>query len=796
MLVRWNHPQLGPLLPSDFIAPLEQNGQICTLDQYVWEQACQSLRRWLDAGKFPLVPLSVNVSRADIRDPSLADRLPALLERYSLPPELLHLEITESAYMEDPQQLIATTRQLRRHGFLVEMDDFGSGFSSLNILKDVPVDVLKLDQCFLRDMESNPRSGQILDSVIRMANRLHLRVIAEGVDNQEQAELLHNMGCHILQGYYFSPPLSEQDFLSLLTAGSKADAAPPSKAASESAVPPLPGVSGTYLFNKCIGGAALLESHGSTLEILLSNDQFLRDTGFSQERLDACRAQAQQLFSPRQRSLLRHFFSHAGAEESVLCLPLEGALAPSNLRLRCRQLSSEAGTQVFFLLTERVSAQHAEDISGQSQRFRSYQTAVLSMFDEVAELDYTAGTVTLLHSKFESQDSGILQENLDRALTLHAGGLLPPDSERRNYLQFISREHLAAAYQAAQSETMDVRAKDGRWFRSILFPLSPTQALLCTLSITDLKQAEHQMVEAVRAEGTRHMQHWQETLYRILSELPNMLVFDYDPLTDCMTTCLNIRNQGMEPPIEHYLATLDHRDYLAPDSVSRLRDGIRQALASGANGTIEYQARYFGPVYRWYRAHYAALKNESGTVYRLVGRIEDIDEVFLREQALQKLAHYDPMTGFLNHDAARHAINAAMSRHSGGTLLVVDLDDFKQVNDHPGHLFGDELLKRAAGTIRMLFRREDILGRFGGDEFMIFLPGVHSRQLAENRAADVVQALQKIQVPKLGTIHGSVGVSITQDGYLGVDMLFSQADQALYEAKRAGKGRYRFYHEP
>lgn len=799
VLVRWNHPRLGLLSPGDFVPHLEQDGQIYVLDQYVWEQACRYLRRWLDSGDLHPVPLSVNVSRVDILDPVLGKRLLELVNRYGLPPALLRLEITESAYMEEPQQLIAMTRQLRESGFTVEMDDFGSGFSSLNILKDVPVDVLKLDQCFLHATETGDRGGQILGAVVHMAHQLELPVIAEGVDTRERAELLKNMGCRIMQGYYFSHPLTAEAFERLLrtTPGIQ----PPFRIQHSDRIDPagflIPGNSGAFLFNTCIGGALLLEYDGQNMDVLLANDAFFEDTGISRETLDTCRTHVQDLISPEHLPLFRQALDRAGTEESSVCLlrtvPSPVTVEARWLRFRCRQLSVSDHRRLFFLLAEHVAAPQPGELSSRHQIFEAYGNAIFSLFDEVSELDYGGDCLTMLRSQYRPQKVGVRYQGLEEIIRRHAGKWLSPTLERQTYLRFISAEHIAQAYGTDQSESLEVQAEDGRWFRSILFPLSPVRALVCTVSITALKQAEHQMVEAARAESTRHMQRWQETLYQILSELPNMLVFDYDPLADRMTTCLNIRSQGMEPPIEHYLDTLENRNYLAPDSVQKLRSGIRRALADPSSGTIEYRARYFGPAYRWYRAHYASLTDEAGKVYRIVGRIEDIDEVFLREEALRKLAHYDTMTGFLNHDAARHAINAAMVVKDGGTLMVVDLDDFKQVNDLLGHLFGDELLKRTASAIRALFRKEDILGRFGGDEFMIFLPGVHSRQLAENRARDVVDALQKIRVPKLGRIRCSVGLAITQDGYMGIDALFRQADQALYAAKRNGKGHYELY---
>lgn len=216
-LVRWSHPKQGLIPPDAFIPLFEKNGFILRLDAYVWEKSCQYLRSWLDQGDlFAPVPVSVNISRCDLYDLELCDRLHKLIEKYQLPYSLLKLEITESAYMDDPAQLIDVVSRLRSGGFTVEMDDFGSGYSSLNMLKDVPVDVLKLDTRFLSESEHNVRATTILSSIIHMARELNLSVIAEGVETQTQADYLNSLSCINMQGYYFGRPMPVVEFEQLI----------------------------------------------------------------------------------------------------------------------------------------------------------------------------------------------------------------------------------------------------------------------------------------------------------------------------------------------------------------------------------------------------------------------------------------------------------------------------------------------------------------------------------------------------------------------------------------------------
>ena len=216
-LARWRHPERGIVAPGEFIPLIERNGLVRSLDLRVWEKTAAWIRGLIDEGVQP-VPVSVNVSRADIYLVDVAAELHALVERYGIDPSLIEVEITESAYSERPDRIVAAFDALAERGFTVLMDDFGSGYSSLNMLKDINVDVLKIDMRFLdRD---DRRSKDIMESVIRMARWLDLPVIAEGVETREQVNFLLDVGCSYAQGYYYARPM-EAAFEALLTDGSK-----------------------------------------------------------------------------------------------------------------------------------------------------------------------------------------------------------------------------------------------------------------------------------------------------------------------------------------------------------------------------------------------------------------------------------------------------------------------------------------------------------------------------------------------------------------------------------------------
>ena len=214
-LIRWKHPELGMISPGEFIPLFEGHGLINVVDNYVWKEAARQISEWKEKFGFTL-PVSVNLSRADVFDPDLIDRLVAFVEENGLEFSDLKLEVTESAYTENARVLLDVIDKLRALGFDIEMDDFGSGYSSLNMLSAMPIDVLKMDMKFIRSIEKSETDRRLVKLIIDMAKFLEAPVVAEGVETEKQLELLKGAGCTLVQGYYFSRPLPAEDFEALI----------------------------------------------------------------------------------------------------------------------------------------------------------------------------------------------------------------------------------------------------------------------------------------------------------------------------------------------------------------------------------------------------------------------------------------------------------------------------------------------------------------------------------------------------------------------------------------------------
>ncbi len=216
-LIRWRHPKLGQVSPGSFIPLFEENGLIRELDSYVWKAAAAQIRDWKDRfGR--LVPVSVNVSRIDLNDPPLLEMLKKTVDDAGIGREDLLLEITESAYTDDADRIIGVTNALRESGFSIEMDDFGAGYSSLNMITALPIDTLKLDRQFILTAFREGKDTRLIEAVIGLARSLGLTTVAEGVETEEQMLTLKALGCDTVQGYYFSKPLPAEEFEKLLRA--------------------------------------------------------------------------------------------------------------------------------------------------------------------------------------------------------------------------------------------------------------------------------------------------------------------------------------------------------------------------------------------------------------------------------------------------------------------------------------------------------------------------------------------------------------------------------------------------
>ncbi|MCR5482753.1 MAG: EAL domain-containing protein [Clostridia bacterium] len=288
-LSRWIKSDGSMISPGVFIPIFEKNGFIKDMDHYIWECAFALIKRWNDSG-VKSVPISTNVSRMSIMTDEIVDTIEGLQEKYKIDPSQLHFEITESAYIENQKELIERVRKIRDMGFKIAMDDFGSGYSSLNTLKDVPLDILKLDMGFLRGNSNNEKGGSIIGHMISMAHSMNLVTIAEGVETVEQADFLKSLGCEIIQGYLYAKPMPVEQYEDILKNIGRDVERPIQKKKTKLNV--------SHLFNKTSGESVIFENYAGAAGVfelekddvvpIRINDrllEILRETGIDPNNL-------------------------------------------------------------------------------------------------------------------------------------------------------------------------------------------------------------------------------------------------------------------------------------------------------------------------------------------------------------------------------------------------------------------------------------------------------------------------------------------------------------------------------
>ncbi len=283
-LVRWQHPKRGMISPARFIPIFEKNGFITKLDFYVFEKVAAFLKKSFDNG-YSVVPISVNFSKYDIFSQGFVEKLEEIRCKYGVGAKYLRIEITESVLIGNNNAVNDVIRKLRACGYIIEMDDFGTGYSSLNVLKDLDFDVIKLDMLFLKDDGKNNRGGTILSSVVNMAKWLHLPIIAEGVETVEQADFLQSIGCNYIQGYLYSKPLPEEEYIALI-ASSHIGAIIPQMNINEKLHSEnfwAPSSQETLIFSNFVGAAVIFNYNRKRkeMEILRVNKKYLRELGMN-----------------------------------------------------------------------------------------------------------------------------------------------------------------------------------------------------------------------------------------------------------------------------------------------------------------------------------------------------------------------------------------------------------------------------------------------------------------------------------------------------------------------------------
>ena len=879
-LARWNHARLGRLSPAEFIPVLERAGKIGELDRHIWNVACyEAHNRQIETGE-PPVPFSVNVSRAEVLDPELPDYLSGLREKYELPKDTLRLEVTESAYTEQPDELIRAVTCLRDRGFIVEMDDFGSGYSSLNMLRNLPVDILKLDMGFLRHEKSDSSDAVILNSVIRMAHGLDIPIIAEGVETIEQAEMLKTMGCRLMQGYFFAKPMPIEQFYKLLK---------DTKTAKHTYVPEHTGDrmaqlldqrgDTAFFFNHCVGPAFIYSASTERYDVLLANDDLYAEFQIDPESVNVFNVDLLSLMDVEGREAFRRASRKAddiGHARCVVKLAKSGRWMEGTIR--SVSSTETAGVLVCYVrdATEDSELSELSAVMGRGHGEADAHDALTGLLSYHAldalvmgELGKDGGTLVL--ADIDDFDLFVDKNGQEAANVLvdHVANQMRMRLSKDTLLARCG-EGLFAAFLPRTHTTVDARANacaivDALRTTATRFGHTATCSLglasidkgiavdtaimyrraLRALTIAKINggdgfllyntvrgevenpievfavplrhapDGEMLPAKALDGEGLFEIisrdfeEHhaWnlppngkrsvRDTVfgalrYRSMAEVPGILSFDYDPVDDVIfLESVGEDGKILQRAIGSFSEALfTFGDKVAEESMARLSSLLADMEYMPASGNVDLKCRLFSDEsFRWYRFSFTSLRDDKSFVIRGLGYGEDID--LSRESGMwwKDRAMHDGLTGLLNREGLEDAVDMMLAKRDGGMMFVVNVDDFRGINDQMGHLSGDSVLCEVADTLLATFREHDVVGRFGADEMIAFISGYTEHELARKRSKALVDMARDISIGEYGQISVCVGTSVIEGKASFYDFL-ERADHALHIAKAKGGGQF------
>lgn len=790
-LSRWKHKTEGFLNPAQFIPILEELGKIYELDHFVWETACGLISKWKKMGH--TLSLSVNVSRKDIEQDDLPTVFSELVKRYDIEPSLLRLEITESVYMANPEQLIELVNRLVKLGFNVEMDDFGSGFSSLNLLHDLYVDVLKLDMGFLKETDENKRSGNIINAVVKMAHTLDMKVIAEGVENSAQAEFLKNIGCLMAQGFFFSKPMPIEEFEQLLLNSYIYDMRYHNRADALFNVEELfdRTSSGYFIFNHCMGSAALFEYDGKNLQPVVANDRFVEVIECDREQLEHHRANVFNAFSEATRKNLRRLVEQARVEGTSSGEIFSGRMK-KYVSVKLRYMERHDCADLFFCeatdITEEVKMRRKmERLQRDQMEKRRYEKKLqvilevpgIVLYEYDPDLDEMIVSVRAENGEYHERTATHYIEKLRERNWVH-----PDDIDR--YVAAIKsikapNDYASVNVRAITQGGVFCHAK--YHFTSFCDDAGKVVKIMGRAEMLDIDSHDAYM-DNLPVGTLRYVADDSQEFEYIGKGAMRLLGFTNE--------------EKFREAYKNSFANLVYEE----DRERVLTERAEQ-IKNGQNYYCEYRIVDAAHNIRWvYDAGVLTIDEHGVKKYNVA--LSDMnrykEEALRREKRIEEeVAAYkedstkDLMTGLLNHSAVLTKIQEMMNNGEKGIFAILDIDNFKAINDTHGHVFGDQAICSLAEGMKRLFRGCDVVGRYGGDEFVFFVAGTTSKNIATRKAEGILSMAATI--PTLVGEFMSLSIGIVNDSSKAKDVkeLVAMADSVLYSVKKAGKGTYGFY---
>ncbi|WP_026508781.1 EAL domain-containing protein [Butyrivibrio sp. MC2013] len=815
-LARWNDPEIGLISPGDFVPILEKYHMIKKLDLAIIEKVCIDKNR-IKAETGSDSPTSVNLSQQDFSFGDIFTDVHTIISRYDINPSEIHIEITESVFSMEKDLVNGCIKRFREAGYEIWMDDFGSGFSSLNTLKDYEFDCLKMDMKFIHDFTDNEQTRTILESVMDMTKRLGIKTVAEGVETNEAAEYLRSIGCDNLQGFLYSRPVDLEKTISdnrtNETKGMRKYYEGIGRLNLLSSELPL-GMSGASAHDDFYGAAmSIVECQGDELSILNYNPKFKEFL----ESIDIRTIEeANELMSRKRGQLPSRFLNvvriarSSGSSQSV-------DFVKSGQSCNCRfiPISSYKNRSAFLNISINLTA--TADVS-RSSRQEAMLRFVYSQYNRLDLIDVNEDTIhnvyiNTAHSRLIKKGSSIKDSYKEFAMAF----VMDVDVER--FLRFYDianlKDRIEHTFGDYVTDYFRCLGADSRYnwqqFTVIRADLDDHEMFLSCISDVDIDRIRmlQGMDEASRDLPRNPVFMWLSSrgYAEILgyesykSFLDNSYYFEVN-LTQNIVNEMHLAGADTLLGRDYKEYTTDYEQMMRifldlttnADDEERLmefysRDKLLREFENGNKiGSIEYCSYLeHGPV--WLHSSYQMMRlEETGEIicYFLTYNIDTYKKKILSDRrALER----DTLTGIYNRYSAVPMIREYMHKHSSSQcgLVMMDLDNFKEINDKYGHECGDNMLKALARKLDDNFGMYGFACRLGGDEFMGFIKDRSALFVEEFLANFTAKPVSITYKKNKVSCTISAGFVMFPEHGRGYHDLYRKADMALYKAKLAGK---------
>lgn len=680
-LARWNSPALGMIMPSKFIPVFEQNGFVKLLDFFILEKACLFIKQ-CQSDKRKIVPISVNFSKLHVRTPDFAKRIFEVVHSHKVPTDYIEIEFTESAFSNDYNSLIDAAEQLLQMGFSVSLDDFGSGYSTLNNLKDIPVNIIKIDRGFLAQSSVSEKGIVILSKIVELTKAINIKTVIEGVETPEHLEIAKSVGCDLAQGYYYAMPLEIDKFLELLVNNS------------------------AYITHKTHVVAPM------EYEVKLLDD---------------------------------------GDKWDIL------------------NITSEMDVAVIKAYLDK--------------------TAAINFINSKA-LSIMGYTKAELRDKHNNNFISILNKNSYEILEVLAGKLIKNKQPLTYTAELLDKNGKSVRVSGRAAYAED---KNGRPMG--VFVYNKSEDAISKQQAEKINELRLQLEALVQKNETLQTECLK---YSIAQSLSDDINYDWDFKKDYIKFSDNFEQMFQRPPITNNISTNSELiERIHPDDLEVFEKWRADTLLGKNIDNLEYRLQSANGDYVWMRTRSTVIYGADGKPARSVGLFTNISNVKSELEFLREKSQLDPLTLVYNKaELTRRIVNfISANPNTDGALFIVDVDNFKGVNDSLGHQFGDNVLKLIADKIKATFGELCIVGRLGGDEFTVYYYGDCSKKMICHLSQSLMNGLRKTYYGEniMYSISCSVGISLYKQHGSSYDELYHYADIALYTSKRMGKDCCQLY---